>query len=127
MKPFIIIQMLTLCLLITSCKGPAGPAGPTGSSGTNGANGAAGPAGPQGLAGLPGPAGADGAANRAVVTAVIDNNGSAIELLPAGAGNDPLKPPNMATYIAQNPFTDPAIWQSFSSPTASAATFSSGA
>ena len=96
-------------------------------SGTNGANGAAGPAGPQGLAGLPGPAGADGAANRAVVTAVIDNNGSAIELLPAGAGNDPLKPPNMATYIAQNPFTDPAIWQSFSSPTASAATFSSGA
>ena len=63
MKPFVIIPVLALCLLITGCKGAAGPTGPAGGTGSAGPAGGTGSAGPAGPAGPTGPAGATGSVN----------------------------------------------------------------
>ncbi len=87
-------------LALISCSGAEGPMGPPG------------PAGPQGAQGLPGPAGADGAANRLVMTTLVEGDGTAAVVLPLSVGTDINSPPSMACYHGS---TADGVWLSVGS------------
>lgn len=80
--------VLTLVVVVASCRGAEGPAGP------QGATGPMGPAGPTGPQGLPAP-------GKLNYTIRLNSVGEAVQILPADLGADPSRPPSMTCWLAE--------------------------